>query len=173
MARHGSLRGVFYPNPILTARYTRNPLDFACDPIYRHIVRWRCDAEAALLKSLEKALKASGDETRLRILKMLEPGSLCVCQIVEALKLSQSTVSKHLSVLEGAGLVEGERRGRWTHYRLSKTPSEECKRLLSLLRCCASQDPTVAKDLARVGGEKVQSLVACCPPKKKSERTFP
>ena len=126
-----------------------------------------------MLDALERILKAAADGTRLRILKMLEPGSLCVCQIVEALKLSQSTVSKHLSVLEGAGLVESERRGRWTHYRLCKASSEEGKRILSLLRCCASDDPKVTKDQARVACEKVQSLAACCPPRKRGERSSP
>lgn len=126
-----------------------------------------------MLKTLERTLKAAGDGTRLRILKMLEPAPLCVCQIVEALGLSQSTVSKHLSVLEGADLVEGERRGKWIHYRLSKPETTEGRRLMSLLKCCASDDPTVARDLAKVEGEKVQSLVACCPPRRIGERSRP
>jgi DNA-binding transcriptional ArsR family regulator len=126
-----------------------------------------------MLDALEKALKAASDGTRLRILKMLEPGSLCVCQIVGALELSQSTVSKHLSILEAAGLVESERRGRWTHYRLRKASTDQGKRILSLLRCCASDDPKVAKDQARVAGDKIQSLAACCPPRKRRERSSP
>lgn len=117
-----------------------------------------------MLKTLERALKAAGDGTRLRILKMLEPGSLCVCQIVAALGLSQSTVSKHLSVLEGAGLVEGERRGKWTHYRLARPESPAGRRLLSLLKCCCDGDPQVSQDMLRVRGKRVQSLVPCCPP---------
>ena len=52
-----------------------------------------------MLKHAEMLFKAAGDRTRLRILKMLETGPLCVCQIVETLGLSQSTVSKHLSIL--------------------------------------------------------------------------
>ena len=119
-----------------------------------------------MLKDLERALKAAGDGTRLRILKMLEPGSLCVCQVVEALGLSQSTVSKHLSVLESAGLVEGERRGKWIHYSLARPATAEERRLLSLLKCCAGEDPQVSKDLAKVGDEKVQSMVTCCPRRK-------
>jgi DNA-binding transcriptional ArsR family regulator len=126
-----------------------------------------------MLDTLEKILKAAGDGTRLRILKMLEPGSLCVCQIVEALNLSQSTVSKHLSILEAAGLVECERRGRWTHYRLCKAASDPGKRILSLMRHCASDDPKVARDQARVACEKIQSMAACCPPRKRSERSSP
>jgi DNA-binding transcriptional ArsR family regulator len=129
--------------------------------------------EADMLDALEKTLKAAADGTRLRIMKMLEPGSLCVCQIVEALGLSQSTVSKHLSILEAAGLVESERRGRWTHYRLRKASTDQGKRLLSLLRCCASNDPRVAKDQTMVAGEKIQSLAACCPPRKRSGRSSP
>ena len=126
-----------------------------------------------MLKTLERILKAAGDGTRLRILKMLDPGSLCVCQIVEALKLSQSTVSKHLSVLEDAGLVESERRGRWTHYRLAKLQTPDGRRLLSMLRCCSGEDPQVAKDLAKVQGEKIQSLVSCCPPRGAEKRGEP
>jgi ArsR family transcriptional regulator len=118
-----------------------------------------------LLKEAEKLLKAAGDRTRLRILKMLEPGPLCVCQIVETLKLSQSTVSKHLSILGGVGLIEDERRGKWTWYGLARPDSELGKRLLALLRCCADDDPQVAQDQTRAQGKRVRSLVACCPPR--------
>ncbi len=123
-----------------------------------------------MLKNVERALKAAGDGTRLRILKMLEPGSLCVCQVVEALRLSQSTVSKHLSVLEGSGLVERERRGKWIHYRLARPASAEGRRLLSLIKRCCREDPQVAKDLGKVRGEKIQALVPCCPPRDVDKR---
>ncbi len=126
-----------------------------------------------MLKDMERVFKAAGDGTRLRILKMLEPGSLCVCQVVEALGLSQSTVSKHLSVLEAAGLVEGERRGKWIHYGLARPSSVETRRLLSLLKCCAGEDPQVSKDLGKVRGEKVQALVSCCPPRATGKRGGP
>ena len=126
-----------------------------------------------MLRDMERALKAAGDGTRLRILKMLEPGPLCVCQVVEALGLSQSTVSKHLSVLEAAGFVEGERRGKWIHYGLAKPASTPGRRLLSLLRCCCCEDPQVAKDLGKVRGEKVRSLVSCCPPRATRKRGGP
>ncbi len=119
-----------------------------------------------MLKDLEKALKAAADETRLRILKMLEPGPLCVCQIVQALRLSQSTVSKHLSILGGAGLVSDERRGKWTFYRLGKPAAAESRRLLAVVRACAGTDPKVAKDLQKAESEKVRSLPSCCPPRK-------
>ncbi len=63
--------------------------------------------------------KALGDETRLRALLALRGGERCVCQLVELLGLANSTVSKHMSVLKQAGLVESEKRGRWVYYRLA------------------------------------------------------
>lgn len=123
-----------------------------------------------MLKETENLLKAAGDRTRLRILKMLEGGPLCVCQIVEALGLSQSTVSRHLSVLSAAELVEDESRGKWTFYRIARLKSPEARRLLAAVRCCAADDPQVNADRARVGQEKIQALVTCCPRPRRSAR---
>jgi ArsR family transcriptional regulator len=119
-----------------------------------------------MLREAERLFKAVGDRTRLRILKMLEPGPLCVCQIVAALGLSQSTVSKHLSILGGPGLIEDERRGKWTYYRLARPAPGPAARLLDLVRASASEDPQVAQDLVKVQGRKVRALVACCPPRR-------
>jgi ArsR family transcriptional regulator len=64
-------------------------------------------------------LKALSDETRLRILKLLECGELCVCDIFTALDMIQPKVSFHLGVLKDAGLISDRREGRWIHYRLN------------------------------------------------------
>lgn len=61
--------------------------------------------------------KALSDRSRVRALAALRKSELCVCQIVELLELAPSTVSKHLSLLEQAHLVERRRNGRWVHYR--------------------------------------------------------
>ena len=61
---------------------------------------------------------ALGDETRVRTLLALRKGELCVCQITELFGLAPSTVSKHLSILYQAGLVEARKEGRWMYYRL-------------------------------------------------------
>lgn len=63
--------------------------------------------------------KALADEPRVRILCMLNGRELCVCQIVDVLGLAPSTVSKHLSILHHAGLIEGRKEGRWVYYRIS------------------------------------------------------
>lgn len=62
--------------------------------------------------------KALSDENRVRALMMLTGGELCVCQIIEMLGLAPSTVSKHMSILRQAGLVETRKEGRWIYYRL-------------------------------------------------------
>jgi len=61
--------------------------------------------------------KALAEENRVRILMALEVEELCVCQITELLELAPSTVSKHMSVLRQARLVEGRKAGRWMFYR--------------------------------------------------------
>ncbi len=65
-------------------------------------------------------LKALADESRLRALFALREGELCVCQLIALLELAPSTVSKHLSVLRAARLVESRKDGRWMYYRVSK-----------------------------------------------------
>ena len=62
--------------------------------------------------------KALSDENRVRALMMLSRGELCVCQLIEMLGLAPSTVSKHISILRQARLVEARKQGRWMYYRL-------------------------------------------------------
>ncbi len=62
--------------------------------------------------------KALADENRVRTLLALRRGELCVCQITELFGLAPSTVSKHLSILFQAGLVESRKEGRWIYYKL-------------------------------------------------------
>ena len=73
------------------------------------------------MQDLLNIFKALSEETRLRILKLLERGELCVCDIVAALDMSQPKVSFHLNVLKEAGFVKDRKQGKWTHYRV-ETP---------------------------------------------------
>jgi DNA-binding transcriptional ArsR family regulator len=66
--------------------------------------------------------KALADENRIRILLFLDETELCLCQVVALLRLSPSTVSKHVSILAHAGLVEVRKEGRWHYYRRRETP---------------------------------------------------
>ncbi len=73
--------------------------------------------ETSLLENVQM-FKALGDETRLRILGLLSQGELCVCDIMDVLKLPQSTASRHLAYLKNSNLVCGTRRGKWMYYQL-------------------------------------------------------
>ncbi len=63
--------------------------------------------------------KALSDETRVRALMSLTEGELCACQIIQLLNLSPSTVSKHMTILQQAGLVQRRKDGRWHYFRLA------------------------------------------------------
>jgi ArsR family transcriptional regulator len=71
------------------------------------------------MKELARFLAALTDPTRLRLLRLLHRQELCVCELMDALRLPQYKVSRHLRELRRAGLVEATRSGRWMHYRLS------------------------------------------------------
>jgi ArsR family transcriptional regulator, arsenate/arsenite/antimonite-responsive transcriptional repressor len=70
------------------------------------------------VKDFLNITKALGDENRLRMLMALQDGELCVCRITELMGLAMSTVSKHLSILYQAGLVNARKEGRWMYYSL-------------------------------------------------------
>ena len=66
-----------------------------------------------------EVLKATADPCRLRILKLLKEGELCVCEIVIALDRRHSSTSHHLSVLREARLIRERKDGKWSYYRLA------------------------------------------------------
>jgi len=66
-----------------------------------------------------KLFKALADETRLRILKLLEVREMCVCEVMVALVLTQPTASHHLGILENAGLVKNRKEGKWVFYSIA------------------------------------------------------
>jgi len=82
------------------------------------------------MQELLNIFKALSDETRLRILKLLEHGELCVCDIVAALDIIQPKVSFHLGILKNAGLIKDRKQGKWIHYRIDD--SDMFKRFLVL-----------------------------------------
>lgn len=71
------------------------------------------------MRDLLAITKALGDENRIRAIALLEDHELCLCQIVEVLGLASSTVSRHMSILHQARLVETRKQGRWAYFRLA------------------------------------------------------
>ncbi len=70
------------------------------------------------MKNLIKIFHALSDETRVKIIKLLSEGELCVCEMVAALNMVQPKVSFHLGILKDAKLLTSEKKGKWIMYRL-------------------------------------------------------
>ena len=91
--------------------------------------------------------KALADENRLRALCALGGRELCVCEIIEMLGLAPSTVSKHMSILRQARLIEGRKQGRWMYYRLAgRDASAAVRNALKWVGQSLKDDAQVAKD---------------------------
>jgi ArsR family transcriptional regulator len=98
------------------------------------------------MKQFLRVMKATGDPTRVKILKILEQKALCVCEIQTALGIAQSTTSKHLKILEDAGLVVSRKDGLWVNYALADgRDSPFAANLLGNLRHWLNDDPEIAK----------------------------
>lgn len=109
--------------------------------------------------------KALSDQTRVRALMSLSGGELCLCQIIDLLGLSPSTVSKHMAVLHQAGLVERRKDGRWHYYRLaSRSDSPTVRRALRWTLDALADEKAIAADasaLCCVRQKDRAELVAC------------
>ena len=103
------------------------------------------------MRKLTKVFKALSDSNRIRILKMLEVRSLCVCEITEVLKLAASTVSKHLSILRDAEFILDEKEGKWVNYYLNnKKDNNYVNQLLPLIKSSLPNDDTIKNDCQMV-----------------------
>jgi len=95
--------------------------------------------------------KALADENRVRMLLALQRQELCVCQIIELVGLAPSTVSKHMSILRQARLVDGRKEGRWMYYRLAGPHASPAVRgAIAWARKSLAHDPQVARDAQRL-----------------------
>lgn len=94
------------------------------------------------MQDILNIFKALSEETRLRIVKLLEHGELCVCDIVAALDMIQPKVSFHLAVLKEAGLIKDRKQGKWTHYRIDDSDIFRRFLLLSALERTSSEAVT-------------------------------
>jgi len=100
--------------------------------------------EEVNMDAFVKVMKALSDPNRVRIVKMLQRRMLCVCEMQAVLGLAQPTVSKHLKILEEAGLVSREKDGLWVNYAVSDgSRSPYAASMLGNLRHWLSDDPEV------------------------------
>jgi ArsR family transcriptional regulator len=100
-----------------------------------------------------KVMKALSDPNRVKILKLLQQRSLCVCELQAVLGIAQPTVSNHLKVLEDAGFVGSRKSGLWADYYLAdgnSSPYSAC--LLGNLRHWLKDDPQITPLVERLPG---------------------
>ena len=85
------------------------------------------------MNELLQVLKALGDETRLKLVKLLLEHDYCVSAIAKKLCLSEPSVSQHLKVLRHAGLIKGDKRGYYTHYYVEQSMLTKAIEALTIL----------------------------------------
>lgn len=103
---------------------------------------------------IDKMFKAFADETRLRILHLLVKGELCVCDIMAVLDAPQPKISRHLSYLKRAGLVNDRREGAWRHYSLAQPKGAFQKHLIGCLDACLDEAPILKRDASKLSAVK-------------------
>jgi ArsR family transcriptional regulator len=105
--------------------------------------------------------RAFSDPTRVRILRLLERGELCVGDLVGVLRVPQPTASRHLAYLRRAGLVQAREEGLWKFYRLAPARTVLHRKLLECVRACWADVPQARRDAGRL--EAVRRSGGCCP----------
>jgi ArsR family transcriptional regulator len=106
----------------------QDPAVPCCPPIAREPLS---STQAAQIASL---LKALADPVRLRLMSLVAShpgGEACVCDLTDCFELSQPTISHHLKVLHGAGLLHREKRGTWVYYRVRPAALTELAALIT------------------------------------------
>ncbi|MBQ7159433.1 MAG: winged helix-turn-helix transcriptional regulator [Treponema sp.] len=86
-------------------------------------------------QEIAKICKALGDENRVKIIKMLTSGELCACKILDALSVTQPTLSHHMKILSEAGLVSVRREGKWSYYAIQCDSFSAFKSVIGDISC--------------------------------------
>ena len=104
--------------------------------------------------------KALSDETRVRALLSLREGELCLCQIIELLGLAPSTVSKHMDLLEQAGLIKRRKQGRWHYFQLAgRDAAPTVQRALRWVFDALQTEPMLQADAKKLCCVKKKALL--------------
>jgi ArsR family transcriptional regulator len=107
--------------------------------------------------SLDLLFRALADPTRLRLLNLIADREICVCYLVEILRISQPKVSRHLAYLRRAGIVASRREGKWMHYRLRMPADEGTAAVLREVLRRLGAIPAMRREVSRLTS-------ACCTP---------
>ena len=114
------------------------------------------------MHDLIKAMKALSDETRLRILNILLEKECCVCEVMQALDISQSRASRNLGILQDAGFLKTRRDGLWIVYSVDwQTANSYAVSLTKLLQGSPLSSDILSQDRERL--KKARRIGPGCP----------
>jgi len=102
------------------------------------------------MKPFIKVMKSLSDPNRIKIVKLLQQKMMCVCELQEALGISQPSVSKHLKILEEAGMVDYQKDGLWVNYLENTNNNPYVAAMLGNLEHWLDDDPQIAELIERV-----------------------
>jgi len=103
------------------------------------------------MKDFIKVMKALSDETRLRMLNVLLVRGCCVCEVMQALDISQSRASRNLSILQDAGFLKARRDGTWIVYSIDwQTANRYAASLAKLIKDSLASNEVLEKDKERL-----------------------
>lgn len=105
--------------------------------------------------------KALADDTRWRIVSLVRDEALCVCELADILKMPQSSISSHVQIIRKAGLLESERCGKWTYFRIEPGARKALLTLENLLGEASGK--TTVSDRKRAEARLKQRADSCCP----------
>lgn len=102
------------------------------------------------MRDTVELFKILSDETRLRLIAALSKSEFCVCELVDALKVSQYNISRHLGVLRKSGLVDDRKEGVWVYYRLAPKVKPIIDDILKVLKKHIANKKIIKEDTARL-----------------------
>jgi ArsR family transcriptional regulator len=111
------------------------------------------------MHSAPSFFRALGDDTRWRIVRLVAERALCVCELADILGMPQSSVSSHVQIIRKAGLLESERCGKWTYFRIHTKHLPLLTRLIESL----PNDPNHKTDLKKAKARLKDRENSCCP----------
>jgi ArsR family transcriptional regulator, arsenate/arsenite/antimonite-responsive transcriptional repressor len=111
------------------------------------------------MNSAPSFFRALGDDTRWRIVRLVADRALCVCELADILGMPQSSVSSHVQIIRKAGLLESERCGKWTYFRIHTKHITLLTHLIETL----PKDPSHKTDLKKAKARLKDRESSCCP----------
>jgi len=113
------------------------------------------------MRAFTKVMKALSDPNRVKIIKLLQQKSMCVCELQAALQIAQPSVSKHLKILEEADLVDYQKDGLWVNYYLTDgKKSPYAASVLGNLKHWLEDDPDIVDLVKKVPFLNRETLTA-------------